>query len=361
MDKLLAKLSEQQAIITRQHEALRSSDESSTYARTAEYVATTASSSILITPATETYNNSTAPTTGPPSDTEDDKAAVEVARLKAELEAANAKMARMDQELSQTRNIKHTIDQAIGNVSEADFPLQHQVADRVNTAPPSIRQAYTRDNSWAVNEDAHSDTSDALSAGGFNRARAIWTHGKPTFGGFNGALPAFQPTEGLGSNQFINRGFGPSFDVNAMAYAAPPMNGYRADRSMPDPDLLMAPPAARRNNPVGGRFNNRSSNNSFPYASSNSSFDSYTPTSTAFGSVANMTPGMPSLGGPIGMVGLGMLNTGMNIYGGYQPQPIGSPLSPHAPEFTSSNTSWKTEVREKILSCPSSIGSQVSR
>jgi hypothetical protein len=31
------------------------------------------------------------------------------------------------------------------------------------------------------------------------------------------------------------------------------------------------------------------------------------------------------------------------MYSGYQPQPIGTPLSPHAPEFTSS-TGWKGDV-----------------
>jgi len=66
----------------------------------------------------------------------------------------------------------------------------------------------------------------------------------------------------------------------------------------------MAPPAARRG-PVGGRFNNRSSAGSFPYASSNSSFDGYTPSTTPFGSVA----GVNHMGGQIGM---GM-NTNMNM------------------------------------------------
>ncbi len=354
MDKLLAKLSEQQSILNKQHDALRGSDEISTYTRTAEYVATTASNSVPITPATESLDNSTAPTTGPPSDVEDGVSAPsadEVARLKAELEAAKGKIARMDQELAQTRNIKHTIDQAIGGASEADFPLHHPGEERVNTAPPSIRQQFQRDSSWATQDDARSDTSDALSAGGFNRARAIWTNGKPAFGGFQGTGPAFvQPLEGFASNQFVNRGpFGQSFIDPSIPYGGPPVNTFRTDRAMPDPELLMAPPVSRRN-PAGNRFNNRSSNGSFPYASSNSSFDGYTPASTPYGSVANMAPGVGPMGGSMGLglnVGMGAgMNTGMNIYGGYQPQPIGTPLSPHAPEFTSSSSTWKTEVSE---------------
>ena len=343
MDKLLAKLSEQQAVINKQHEALKSSEDTP-YSRTADYIAT-ASSSVPITPAPESFNNSTAPTTSPPSDAGDDNSPLsvdEVARLKAELEAARGKIARMDQELAQTRITKHTLDQAIGNSSEADYPLQHQVDDRLNHMPPNLRPHIQRDNSWAGQDDARSDTSDALSASGFNRARAIWSNGgKPSFPGPQGV---FQPSEALNAAQWMNRSFGQPFVDNPMSsmppmpampampsmpYNGPQMNAFRNNGMMPDSDLLMAPPALRRG-PIGGRFNNRSSTGSFPYASSNSSFDGYTPTSTAFGSVG----GVNHMSGQMGMGMNNGMNMGANTYGAYQPQPIGTPLSPHAPEFT---------------------------
>jgi hypothetical protein len=343
MDKLLAKLSEQQAVLNKQHDALACSDESAAYSNTVEYVITTSSNSVVITPASDTFPHSNSPTTGPPSNSDDEArapSADEVLRLKAELEAAKGKIARMDQELAQTRTIKHTIDQAIGNASEADFPLHHQVEECVHAAPPGTRPHFQRDNSWAAQDDARSDTSDALSAGGFNRARAIWTNGKPVFGGFQGAVPTFQVPEANSSNQFINRGFAQPFVESQMSYPGPQTSTFRADRMIPDPELLMAPSAARRSQPVG-RFNNRSSNGSFPYASSNSSFDGYTPASTQYSSAA---AGIGAGLGPIGnSMNMGM-NTGMNIYGGYQPQPIGTPLSPHAPEFTSSGSNWKNDV-----------------
>jgi len=132
----------------------------------------------------------------------------------------------------------------------------------------------------------------------------------------------------------------------SMPYTGPPMNAFRNNGMMQDPELLMAPPAARRG-PVGGRFNNRSSAGSFPYASSNSSFDGYTPSTTPFGSVA----GVNHMGGQIGMGMNTNMNMGANAYGGYQPQPIGTPLSPHAPEFTSSSAaSWKNDVSVLALS-----------
>lgn len=356
MDKLLAKLSEQQAVINKQHEALKSSEDTS-YARTADYIAT-ASSSVPITPAPESFNNSTAPTTSPPSVAGDDNSAQsidEVAQLKAELEAARGKIARMDQELAQTRITKHTLDQAIGNSSEADYPIvHHQVDDRLNHMPPTFRPQVQRDNSWAGQDDSRSDTSDALSASGFNRARAIWSNaGKPMFP--PGPQGSFQPSEALNAAQWMNRGFGqPFIDApimppmppmpampTSMPYTGGPINAFRNNGIMPNPELLMSPPA-NRGGLVGGRFNNRSSANSFPYASSNSSFDGYTPSSTPFGSAA----GINHMGGQLGMgMNSGMNNMGTSSYGGYQPQPIGTPLSPHAPEFTSSSAaSWKSDV-----------------
>ncbi|KAJ5032861.1 uncharacterized protein L3040_009452 [Drepanopeziza brunnea f. sp. 'multigermtubi'] len=347
MDKLLAKLSEQQATLSKQHEALKSTDETVLF-RTVEYAS--AQGSVPITPATESYNNSTAPTTSPPSVAGDNQpqSAAELARLKAELEAARGKIARMDQELAQTRITKHTLDQAIGNTSEADYTSILSTEDHFQL-PPVNRPQYTRDSSWAAQDDNRSDTSDALSASGFNRARAIWNNGgKPNFVGPNtaftsvpGPLPgSFQPSESMAASQWNRRGYGQPF-VESMPYGPGPANAYSGDRMMQDPDLLMAPPMGRRNQPSGGRFNNRSSN-SFPYASSNSSFDGYTPASTAYGSIANLPGGLPNLGGGMGGMG-GMNGMGMNMYSAYQPQPIGTPLSPHAPEFTASSAGWKSE------------------
>lgn len=359
MDKLLAKLSEQQATLAKQHEALKSSDE--IYSRTVEYVSAT--NSMPITPV-DTYNISTAPTTSPPSTSGDEyptQSAAELAVLKAELEAAKGKIARMDQELAQTRITKHTLDQVVGNASEADYPTNLPSEDR-SSVPPFGRPQFTRDHSWATQDDARSDTSDALSAGGFNRARAIWNNGgkpayapAPAYGGPQGPVPAFQPSEAVSSAQWMQRGFGQPF-VESMPFVGPA--GFRGDRMMQDPDMLMAPPMGRRNHVGAGRFNNRSSNSSFPYASSNSSFDGYTPSSTPYGSV-NIPGGMPPMGGGMGM------GNGMPMFGGYQPQPIGTPLSPHAPEFTSSPGGWKSDASQKLpsllphrLTRPKSVASE---
>lgn len=336
MDKLLAKLSEQQDALSKQRELLKSTEEHTAYTRTAEYVANTANSAVT-TPALDSFNVSTAPTAGTPSpagDVSTQMSAEEVLRLKLELEAAKGKIARMDQELAQSRITKHTLDQVIGTPSELDYPAGQQTEDsdlRLSNfqqgLKPNIRSQNNRELSWATADDSRSDTSDALSAGGFNRTRAIWGNVPKPFPGPQATSANFQPSEALATSQWMSRSFGQPFVDNTMQYAGPQMGAFRGDRMMSDSDPLMAPPANRRNN-IGGRFNNRAVG-SFSYAGSTGSYDGYTasaPYSAGNGAGASL--------------GLGM-STGM--YSGYQPQPIGTPLSPHAPEFTST-TGWKGDV-----------------
>jgi hypothetical protein len=343
MDKLLAKLSEQQDALSKQRELLKSSEEQNVYARTIEYVSGT-SNSIMATTAPDSLNAGTLHTTDTPSPTGDEAAppsSEEVLRLKLELEAAKGKLARMDQELAQSRITKHTLDQVIGTPSEIDYQVGQQVEDSdlpLNNMQqglkPITRGQANRDLSWAAGDDSRSDTSDALSASGFNRTRAIWGNGpKPPFSGTQPTGVSFQPSDALATNQWVNRGFGQPFIDTSMQYAGATMNHLRGDRMMSDPDLLMAPSTNRRNNP-GGRFTNRTIG-SFSYTGSSGSFDGYTPVSSSYGA--------SGVGGVGTTLGLGLPGLTAGMYSGYQPQPIGTPLSPHAPEFTSS-TGWKGDV-----------------
>lgn len=101
----------------------------------------------------------------------------EMLRLRRELMAANTRIAQQEQELAETRNIKQTLDQALGSPSEADFGGR-DVSDHVisnlqsalNTTSASVRPFNHRQEPWA-GEDAQSDISDALSGGAYNRAR----------------------------------------------------------------------------------------------------------------------------------------------------------------------------------------------
>ncbi len=334
MDMLLAKLSEQQAVINKQHEALKTVDKVS-FIRTADYVAASASNFLPITPGTDTFA-STALTTSPPISTGEltpQPNADEVLHLKLELEAAKGKIARMDQELTQTRITKHTIEQAIGSASEADFPLnpQSDLSQLQHALNSSLRTGYGRDSSWNGQEDAHSDTSEALSAGGFNRTRAIWNNnGRQAY---PADMPDFhQPQVGFPHGAWVGRGFGQQFAQPSMPFGAA-MAGFRSDRLAPEMNLSMGPPGDRRTTSRNnGRFGDHIASN-FPYAGSNSSYDSMTPASLGYASVVGATGSVSS-----------PMSTGMGGSMGYQPQPIGTPLSPFAPEFTSSTGAWKNDV-----------------
>lgn len=337
MDLLLAKLSEQQAVINKQHEALKTVEDIS-YARTIDYVNTSSGSSALVTPATEIFESTTLSTglATPADDGNTQLSAEEVLRLKLELEQAKGKIARMDQELTQSRITKHTIEQAIGTASEADFPL-NQPSDfsHLHNLNANLRPCFGRGNSWSGQEDARSDTSDALSASGFNRARAIWSNNSS----YPSAMPGFHgPPNSFPNGAWVGRGFGHQFAEHSLSFA-PPIGGFRSDHLIPDLDSGMGPPGDRRlNSRTNSRYTVRNTGG-FPYAASNNSYEGLTSASLGYGSVAGMAGGAAgTMGGAMSM-GLGNGNS-MD----YQPQPIGTPLSPFAPEFTLAGGAWKSDV-----------------
>ncbi|KAI6249141.1 Meiotic coiled-coil protein 2 [Erysiphe necator] len=337
MEKLLAKLSQQQAAINQQHEALRSSDDSITYSRTADYAS--ASSSTPITPElTEPYNGATANS----SSSEVGKVRYtpnigELTRLKFELEAAKGKIARMDQELAQTRITKHTLDQAIGSASEADLSfINIHGKDFHNFHPSHNGPPHSQhENSWGIKDDNRSDTSESLSASGFNHSRSIWgSMQKSTFNGSQTGAQPFQqqPSSTLDHTQYLGRNYIQPYLETSIAYSSTPINGFRGDRMLPETELIMNQTMNRRA-PISGRFSNRS-NGLTQYSSSNCSFDGF----------ANSSAGGIS-GGSIAL-GTGLnpnMNSNLNLCSNYHPLPIGTPLSPHAPEFTSSSN-WKGDV-----------------
>ena len=102
--------------------------------------------------------------------------AAEMMRVKQELEAARSVITRQEQELAETRNLKQTIDQAMGPPSEADFGA---TADISETTINHLQSAF--------NASARPFTSQAATGGGwtgqddhrqdFGRAgRGIWNN-----------------------------------------------------------------------------------------------------------------------------------------------------------------------------------------
>ncbi|KFY26065.1 hypothetical protein V491_01478 [Pseudogymnoascus sp. VKM F-3775] len=334
MDRLLAKLSEQQATINKQHEVLQTGDDlhRAHVSSAVEYAATSAGSSLSITPVTNSAEGTASGNSTDTIDSVEEKGTPhpskdEVLRLKIELEKAKGKIARMDQELTQTRITKHTIEQAICSNSEADFPM-----DQLNATGRSL---YLPDGTWAAQDDNHSDHSDALSASGFNRAGGIWGNSsRAPLTNYHGGMHGLQPASRFPGNPWAGAGRGfnlPYSDPSGGFSQTHP--GLRSDRLASDNDGSIGLAGDCRN-ANRSRFMNRNPG-AFPYAGSNSSYDGITPT-TSYSSVAGLG------GAATGTMGTSIgLNAGAALT--YQPQPIGTPLSPFAPEFNSLNGQWKND------------------
>ncbi|KAK3946314.1 armadillo-type protein [Diplogelasinospora grovesii] len=350
-ERLYTQLSEQQvntANMKPHNESRKSSDDEGLFIRTLEHQSSC--SSLPITPATETFGT-TAPTTRSASTTptESQAATDEVLRLKLELAQAQNKIVRLDQELAQTRSLsvnpesgRATPAGLAGLLSEPEFspsvvrtvsPIS--VTSRFAPGPTfngPAKPAFSRDNNWAVHDDARSDTSDSLSAGALNRSRAIWTNGKTSF-----ISPSPFPqapvsiSDGPQPAPWPNSRSLPQLQGYDNSFVPPAMEAYRPDRMTPDHEIVR--PAARRGNRYDNRFGGPS-NFSGGYGGYNlgpSQFDA----ASAYPSGA---PGAISGGGMGGGMGLGG-----GLYPPYQPQPVRTPLSPHATEFTSGGAPWKTE------------------
>lgn len=308
MDKLLARLSEQQAVLCQQNEALKLSDEDRRedrpYPRVLDFAS--ASNSVPVTPATDAFP-STAPTTRSASASVEQTRAEndEVLRLKLQLAQAQNEITKLDQELAQTRTVKAEPDQpAFNSRTEIQNP---------------------REGTWGTPDDVQSDTSDVLSANTFNRARGIWGNPKSSFAG-----PAAEPSP---ANWLGNRNFTQGYP-DSYATQFPVMDSYRGDRLTPDPDVLRSH-AARRGNRYDSRFNSPQ-----PFGNNyGGGFNSPAPRSEYMGA--------PMHNGPMNSPGPGPM--GMGMFQSPYSQPAGTPLSPHASEFTS-NAVWKNEVSQTLVS-----------
>jgi hypothetical protein len=331
MDKLYSKLSEQHSIL-QQKEAEKSSSDEALFARCSDYHSS--SSSLPISPTAEVFSAPTAPTTRSASTVpnEGQPGKEEVLRLKLELAQAQNKISRLDQELAHTRIVTNESGSATpGLVAEPDYstmamtPATSPAAPRINTGglvlgAPGRIPTYTREQGWTAQDTARSDAGDPMSVVGLNRSRGIWNSSKPVFGSAFSQGPAMvdaAPGAPWANSRPIN--YEPAFAPSGM-------DVYRPDRMAP-PDQDVMRPLGRR----GNRWDNR-------YGSSSSyagGFGGYSMSTSHYESAPSYSAG------PQGMMAGGM---GMGLYAPYQQQPVGTPLSPLATEFTSAGTSWKNEV-----------------
>lgn len=121
VDELIAKLTAQQELLSRQKRSIEEHENTSTSSSQTDPYATT--------PPTESATSDGRPD------------AAEVFRLKKELEVANERMAQMDLQLTQSRLAQHTMEEAIGSPFPAaqhlaaNIPSQHMAASVTQSFP----------------------------------------------------------------------------------------------------------------------------------------------------------------------------------------------------------------------------------
>ncbi|KAI9671149.1 MAG: hypothetical protein M1817_003656 [Caeruleum heppii] len=178
MGGLLAKLNEQQGLLKKQQRAL-SSEHAETPGAASGDRESSSEGSVPITPATETLSLASANDKRESDSDHPQLDPKELLRLKSELEAAKSKIALMDQELSQTRITRHTLDQALGPASEADFPTkddinEHTISNLQNALNGSSRGPLRQRPSWASTEGSPSEASEPVSVKNYPRPHGIW-------------------------------------------------------------------------------------------------------------------------------------------------------------------------------------------
>lgn len=304
------------------------------------------SSASPLTPATESL---TVPNSGEIHSQTDD--ASELLRLKQELLVAKSKIALQEQELAQTRVIRHTLDQALETPSEADFSGQAVSESgiiRVQPAfNPSKRTINQYQESWITQDAAQSDSSDAFSMGTHGKTRSFWspfTQDEQFFGSKNSdsatsklwsdsvSYPASSISQDASkfwadisaTNEYPGHASLQSQRSFSGIFSSPPyldsqLTGEQA-RYPPPPGMPTAF-GSRRPAPQphrgGSYYSGQSSSWGSFYTSSSPRSIGKTPAGRQYGNYPHSGFCQPT---------------------SYRPQPIGTPLSPTASEFTSSGS-----------------------
>ena len=288
-------------------------------------------------PVSESYNG-----LSPANAKASDSLSLEVAemlRVRKELAAAKSVITRQEQELAESRNFKHTIDQAMGPPSEVDFGGRLNGSERMvnHTHAPfdtSARTPATRAEGWNSHEETRSDSSDIILTDNYARGRGIWTgptsssHGMGGNGGFSAAIQTPQP--GL-------------LGARSTSTAWPHVSNQAMNQGTAANQRVLSGPSVPYG--VEGRFSDEASNMNSTgmrramsqYNRSNGSFNTR---STPFGSLGAGLAPLPS--SPMSPISMGSSLA-------YQPRPIGTPLSATASEFTTNNFPASTHGWSAVL------------
>ncbi|KAK4936780.1 hypothetical protein LTR10_022437 [Elasticomyces elasticus] len=105
----------------------------------------------------------------------------EMMRVRQELEAAKSVISRQEQELAETRTLKHTMDQAMGPPSEVDFGPSNDITEQTighlqSAFNASARPFTSRNDAWVIPEGTRLDQADPLTGANYGRGRGIWNN-----------------------------------------------------------------------------------------------------------------------------------------------------------------------------------------
>ena len=336
MDGLIARLSEQQALLDKQKSALVSTDQPIT-SRGDQSDSTTGST--LMTPATDAFSISPATETS-----EEDKTIQqptgELDRLKQELEDAKNRLAYQEKELTQTRAMHSTFDHLKPGSGAAI-----QKAETNDLAIANIHEALQGNRATGLcqpPDDARSDVSEFSHAGSVVRGQNPWMNVNST--GVNAASvnPLNVWNQGNGRH-WLNRPMAPNLPPLMVPQLQPaPMRAYSGASSPTSSSggRFMNEFGSMANSQGNRRFTNNGRTGQSLFSNRSQGWDG------GFGGNGEVSPimGMNPQYQPMGMFQAPV---------GYQPRPIGTPLSPTAAEFNGVNPPgpWNSTVSAKCYSC----------
>ncbi|KAE8375881.1 armadillo-type protein [Aspergillus bertholletiae] len=344
---ILTRLSEQQSLLNRQRYPLHSSYES-----LEGHGGGDKSSRILPLTSTSRSIHSLAQDTALPDNTDTDIS--EVLRLKQELRAANSRLALQEQELAQTRVIKHTLDQALGPPSEVDFNgrevTEQTISDlqnAFNTSNPTFCQLQ---DGWSGPDDSQSDISDAISTGAYSRSRGFWI--PPAQQRFNMNMPNSVTDKAYGEPISMPNNF---FSQDLSRPWGNPLPNIGAPGSIPSqPHRVFSGPltgACGFDIHLASEQNRYSSGSSVgprrSITQANHGGSCFQTQNSPWGTFAASPLSIQAPRSPANRQSSTHQQIGLYPIPPYHQQPAGTPLSPTASEFTSSGTitpPWTTST-----------------
>lgn len=336
----------------KQKNALTPADEEEIHVQGSD---SSSNSARVLTPVSDGFENVTHGADRPNDDDTIELSAAKLARLKKELDAANDQIARQKHELERTRANIPSADKICGTSFQRELNTRPNIGERsASTSQANLnassRPIGTRAEQWPLNEDARSESSDVMSGMIFNSPNQPWA--TPARTPFNaGSSTSNNQTQGLtwgqpGARPWSNRAVG--------ATVAPliiPQQPHLQQRVFSGPSSPMSSIDSRlvnEYNPFPGNGGLRRSNTQNNRNSSNHQSNRNNGWDLFPGAISTMDNPSLSTHASAAFQSIGMFPASAQ----YQPRPIGTPLSPTAEEFRTtqpSATPWNVAVSTLIL------------